>query len=206
MTVCIVKRKARVSFYRPGEVWILAIFLAGKPLTDKGWWADMSTGGTSAEADVDGSAGDGSPPVCSLTVHHFCLFCSSFIRRLPFVSLHSTKAFAPAHRSRYAPPPRIEKLICGVICQPTLRLCQTVTYTRHLQIKWNPNIGWGRLGGNGSKWWCVENSFMPLPPTICLACWPITGWKLHSELWQPNIDLPQLPMQSPPPTTPPPKK
>ncbi len=35
-----------------------------------------------------------------------------------------------------------------------------------------------------------------LHTTICLACWPITDWKLHSEPWQQNIDPQRLPMQN----------
>ena len=98
------------------------------PLADNGWWVDMSARGPSGEAAVDGSVGDGTPPVSYLTI----LSRSSFIWRLAFCITAFDKALAPADRSHHAPAPPIEKLICGVICQPILRLCQTVTHARCL--------------------------------------------------------------------------
>lgn len=93
----------------------------------------MSARGMSGKAAVDGSVGDGTPPVSLLTIHHFV---SEFLYlKTAFCITAFDKALAPADRSRYAPAPPIEKLICGVKCQPVLRLCQTVTHTRHLQIK-----------------------------------------------------------------------
>lgn len=88
---------------------------------------DTSARGTSREAAVDGSVGDGTPPVSSLSVHHFVSGFPLFEDRLCTAAFD--KALAPADRSRYAPAPPIEKLICGVKCQPVLRLCQTVTHT-----------------------------------------------------------------------------
>lgn len=93
----------------------------------------MSAGGTSGEAAVDGSVGDATPPVSSLAIHHFVF--EFLYLKTAFCITAFDKALAPADRSRYAPAPPIEKLICGVICQPILRLCQTVTHTRHLEIK-----------------------------------------------------------------------
>lgn len=89
---------------------------------------DMSASRTSGKYAVDGSLGDGTPPVSSLTIHHFVL--EFLYLKTAFCVTASDKALAPADRSRYAPAPPIEKLICGVICQPILRLCQTVTHTQ----------------------------------------------------------------------------
>ena len=86
----------------------------------------MSARGTSGKAAVDGSVGDCTPPVSSLTIHHFVL--QFLYLKTAFCITAFDKALAPADRSRYAPAPPIEKLICGVICQPILRLCQTVTH------------------------------------------------------------------------------
>lgn len=88
----------------------------------------MSASRTSGKYAVDGSLGDGTPPVSSLTNHHFVL--EFLYLKTAFCVTASDKALAPADRSRYAPTPPIEKLICGVICQPILRLCQTVTHTQ----------------------------------------------------------------------------
>lgn len=107
---------------------------AARPFADERvWWVDMSTRGTSGKDAVDGSVGDGTPPVSSLTIHHFV--SELLYLKTAFCITAFDKALAPADRSRYAPAPPIEKLICGVIRQPILRLCQTVTRTRHPQIK-----------------------------------------------------------------------
>lgn len=90
------------------------------------------------KAAVDGSVGDGTPPVSSLAVHHFVL--EFLYLNTAFCIIAFDKGLAPADRSRHAPAPPIEKLICGVICQPILRLCQTVTHTGHLQINQIQNI------------------------------------------------------------------
>lgn len=93
----------------------------------------MLARGMSGKAAVDVSVGDGTPPVSSLTIHHFVF---EFLHLMTaFCITASDKALAPADRSCYAPALPIVKLICGVICQPILKLCQAVTHTRHLLIK-----------------------------------------------------------------------
>lgn len=79
----------------------------------------MLSRGTSAEA-LDGSVGDGALPVSPLTIHHFVLRFLYF--KTSFCFRTFDKALAPADRSHHAPSPPIEKLICGVICQPKPRL------------------------------------------------------------------------------------
>lgn len=104
----------------------------------------MPARGTSGKAAVDGSVGDATLPVSLLSIYCFWLGVSAFCITA------FDKALAPADRSRYAPAPPIEKLICGVKCQPVVRLCQTLTHARHLTIEQTPNNS-GGLGVNTSK-------------------------------------------------------
>jgi len=87
----------------------------------------MSARGTSGKDAVAASVGAVAPPVRALAIHHFVL--EFLYLKTAFCITAFDKALAPADRSRYAPAPPIEKLICSVICQPALRLCQTVTHT-----------------------------------------------------------------------------
>lgn len=74
------------------------------------------------------SVGAGAPPVRSFPILHFVIELPHL--KAAFSITAFDKALAPADRSRYAPALPIEELICGVICQPTLRLCQTVTHAQ----------------------------------------------------------------------------
>lgn len=67
---CCCEFKARVCFYRFCEVWIPATSSAASLWRTK---AGERTCRPSGGAAVDGSVGDGTPPVSSLTVHHICL-------------------------------------------------------------------------------------------------------------------------------------
>lgn len=99
----------------------------------------MSARGTSRKAAADGSVVDGTLPVSSTSIH---CFVTKLLYLKPAFSITAfDKALAPADRSRHAPAPPIEKFICGVKCQPAVRLCQTMTHkASHYEEKFQTTV------------------------------------------------------------------